>query len=343
MRQEHFDAYLAAQYALEVTEWDGDEAITGTLTRRADGRQVPLRGGVPRFVADEGYAENFSLQWNTFRITQLDSYTGKPLYFTRFWWNTRWKPKDLYGKRILEVGSGAGAFTEVLLASGAQVVSFDMSGAVDANRKSNLGKGDLFLLQADIYDMPFADETFDYVFCYGVLQHTPDPPAAYRILFRKLRPGGRISVDHYAKRDYLDPWYQPKYAWRPITTRMEPAKLLRVIERYVPLWLPIDMLIRRIPVVGPRIIGFLRIPCWNHYELKLGYRETVRWAIMNTFDALGAKYDFPMSPDEVRAMVDDEATEDVEIFYGSNGVVANVRKRVVADSGVGTDAAGSAG
>ena len=326
MKRVHFERHLAHRFGLTIEEMTSDEVVTGMLVEKDTDRRVPIRDGIPRFVDDEGYAENFSIQWRTFRMTQLDSYTKRPIYFTRFWWNTRWQPKDLHGKMVLEVGSGAGAFTEVLLGSGAHVVSFDMSRAVEANHQSNSRKGDLFLLQADIYDLPLQDEAFDYVFCYGVLQHTPDPGAAYRALFRKLKPGGRISVDHYAKRDYLDPWYQPKYAWRPITTKMDPARLLRLIERYIPFWLPVDMVIRRIPLIGPRIIGFLRIPCWNHYELRLGYRETVRWAIMNTFDALGARYDFPMSPEEVRAMVDHAANDEVEVFYGSNGVVANVRK-----------------
>jgi SAM-dependent methyltransferase len=332
MRRAHYEQWFAGAYDLEVLDDDGDEVEIGALVHRETGRRIAITGGVVRAVQDDGYATNFSLQWHRFRETQLDSYTGKPLYFVRFWTNCGVQPKDLYGKRVLEIGCGAGAFTEVLQGAGAHLVSVDLSGAVDANRRSNGDDPNTMFVQADLYDLPFPPESFDVVVCYGVLQHTPDPVAAYRAIYRMVAPGGRITIDHYAKRDHLDPWYQPKYTWRPLALKLPPNRLLRIIEFYIPIWLPIDMLIRRIPLVGNRLIALLRVPCWNHYELGLSYAETLRWAIMNTFDALGARYDFPMNPAEVRDMVSDPTAMDVNVYYGGNGVVANVRKSPLAAS-----------
>jgi hypothetical protein len=48
---------------------------------------------------------------------------------------------------------------------------------------------------------------------------------------------------------------------------------------------------------------------------------------MDTFDALGAKYDYPKTIDEVRKMVSLEGAEEIEVFYASNGIVANALKR----------------
>jgi SAM-dependent methyltransferase len=100
---------------------------------------------------------------------------------------------------ILEAGCGAGRFTEVLISTGATVISFDLSNAVEANYENNNDKGDLLIFQGDIYNIPFPDNYFDYVFCYGVLQHTPDPDESYRQIFSKLKPGGKISIDYYLK------------------------------------------------------------------------------------------------------------------------------------------------
>ncbi len=46
---------------------------------------------------------------------------------------TGW-PKDMKGETILEAGSGAGRFTEIMVKTGANILSFDFSSAVDANR-----------------------------------------------------------------------------------------------------------------------------------------------------------------------------------------------------------------
>ena len=87
--------------------------------------EFPIINGVVRCVTDDGYAANFAHQWNTFRVTQYDSHTGLPLTFNRFWNNTKWKPRDLYGKTVLEAGCGAGRFTEILLEAGAQVINLE--------------------------------------------------------------------------------------------------------------------------------------------------------------------------------------------------------------------------
>lgn len=327
MNRQLFSDFLSQRYALEVDLANADDVVSGKLCPHDGNECVPVIDSIPRFVEGQGYAGNFGLQWNTFRATQLDSATGLPLTFNRFWNNTKWLPKDVVGKTVLEAGSGAGRFTEVLLNAGARVVSFDLTNAVDANWASNRGKGELLLYQGDICDIPFPDDYFDYVFCYGVLQHTPDPAASYKSLFAKLRPGGRISVDLYRRFAWPNVWATPKYLWRPVTSRMDPEKLLRIIRAYIPIWLPIDSIIRRIPFVGPRLLAVIPIPCWNYLFLGLSRAQRKEWAIMDTFDALAARYDYPQSKDDVEKMIASPENAESEIFFGSNGLVANVIKR----------------
>ena len=329
MKYAHFDDYLSDRYDLDVIETQGDEIISGRLTLKASqGSAIEIVSGIPRFVPIKNYADNFGLQWNKFKTTQLDSATGLPLTANRFWTNTKWSPDELVGKKILEVGSGAGRFTEILLQAGAKVVSFDYSNAVDANYNSNSTKGDLFIFQGDLYGIPFENSYFDYVFCYGVLQHTPNPTAAYKSIFKKLRPGGKISIDYYRKMLRPTPWSTPKYVWRPITSSMQPEKLLKIIQSYMPYYLPIDTVIKKIPKLGSTIAALIPIPCWNYsFIAGLDKKQVLEWAIMDTFDALGAKYDFPKTLDEVKDMVGSNENRDMEVFYGSNGVVANAIKK----------------
>ena len=307
------------------TETYADGGIkTGTLTM--DGKDFTIRDGVPRLVRDQSYTSNFGLQWNTFKKTQLDSALGLPLTFNRFWNNTKWKPRELYGKTVLEAGSGAGRFTEILLEAGVKLCSIDLSEAVDANWSSNRTKGDLILMQGSIYEMPFKEEYFDYVFCYGVLQHTPEPEGAYAEIWKRVKPGGKISIDYYLKTPKLEPWSNPKYFWRPHALKMNPEKLLALIRAYIPWWLPFDTFIKRIPKIGNTLGTLTMVPCWNYYYLPLSMEQKREWAVMDTFDALGAYYDYPKTLEEVRQMVSLPDATDIEVFYGSNGVVANVTK-----------------
>lgn len=326
MHIKHYELYLADRFSLDKSQLSGDDITEGLLIAKSGSSSVPIHDGIPRFFNGQGYAGNFGLQWNHFRSTQLDSATNLPLTFNRFWNNTRWQPKDIYGKTVLECGSGAGRFTEILLGAGAKVVSFDLTNAIDANYINNADKGDLFVFQGDIYDIPFPDQYFDYVFCYGVLQHTPDPVKAYRSIFSKLKPQGRISIDYYRKMPLPSVWSTPKYLWRPITSKMEPERLLRIIKAYIPFWLPIDTLVRKIPVFN-RILSYIPIPCWNYINIGLTKEQRKEWAIMDTFDALGATYDFPKTLPEVTDMIASEDNDQIEVFYGSNGVVANVSRR----------------
>lgn len=113
----------------------------------------PFIGGIPRFVPAETYADSFDYQWNIHRKTQLDSYTGLPISRNRLFTVSIWS-EHLQGERILEAGSGAGRFTEVLLQTGADVFSFDYSSAVEAKRINNGDIPNLYLFQGDIFNIP---------------------------------------------------------------------------------------------------------------------------------------------------------------------------------------------
>lgn len=321
MLQKHFDRYLSGRYTLSVNEKNGDDIIEGVLTAKMAGRaDGVIVGSIPRFVPAHNYCDNFGLQWNRFRSTQLDSFTGISRTEEHFWQTTRWRPDDCAAKTVLEAGCGAGRFTEILIGAGARVVSFDFSNSVEANYKNNASKGDLFLFQGDIFDIPFDDTMFDFVFCHGVLQHTPSPRRAFRAIEAKLRGGGRISIDVYLKDGKIRPW-KSKYLWRPLTKRMKRERLLRFLEWFIPKWLPIDTFIKRIRFLG-NFLGSV-VPCWNYFYTDLKPAEKVQWAIMDTFDALAPEYDNPVRLKDVKQWFAESGYTSADIFLGGNGIVGN--------------------
>ena len=285
---------------------------------------ISSRGGVLRFREDSGYNESFALQWNRFKTNQIDAVNGTGLSMRRFA-ETGWRIEELEGRTVLEAGCGAGRFTRIFAEARARLVSFDYSAAVDACSENNGHFPNATLLQCDIFAMPFRRDAFDFVFCHGVLQHTPDPKGAFMALAASVKPGGRLSIDIYRKDGLIRPW-KSKYLWRPLTTRMKPEALLAFLEWFIPKWLPIDTSIKRIPKIG-NYLGSV-IPCWNYYQTDLRPEQKVAWAIMDTFDALAPAYDLPARLEDVAAWFAELGWTDIEVRPGGNGVVGNGRKPI---------------
>ena len=272
------------------------------------GAAYPIIRGIPRFVPLENYAGSFGFQWNRFRRTQLDSVTGTTISRDRFLTFTGWKPEELAGKLVLDVGCGAGRFAEVALSLGARVVAVDYSGAVDAC-SANLGRQPgLDVVHADIYRLPFEPGNFDFVYCLGVLQHTPDVAAAFRSLPPQVKPGGRLAVDVYAKLALN--WLWPKYWLRPLTRRLPPDLLFRMVERAVPVLLPVSERLRRTPLFGGRL-RYL-VPVANYRGVfPLDDAQLAEWAVLDTFDMLSPRYDRPQSVATLQGWFERAGLQDV--------------------------------
>lgn len=310
--------YLSPDFELTIRARSGKRIRTGLL--RSGSRRVEIRNFIPRFCAESSYADSFGYQWRKFKSSQMNT-AGKALSFARFYTRTRWKPGELRGKDVLEVGCGAGRFTEVLLEAGANVVSFDLSNAVDVCYEHNRHPR-LFLFQGDLFDLPLKEGSFDFVFCYGVLQHTPDALGAFRVLVRYLKMGGRISADNYVFR-FLSPFCTPKYVWRAVTKRVRPEILSKVIEAYVPLYLPVDTWIKRIPVVGKAISALIPIPGWNYHDLDLSEEVRLEWAVLDTFDALSARHDHPKRKKEFELACREVGLSEFTVLLEGGGLVVN--------------------
>jgi ubiquinone/menaquinone biosynthesis C-methylase UbiE len=103
------------------------------------------------------------------------------------------------GRRVLEVACGTGAQTVHLAANSpqAEIVSVDISPASleQARRKVDAaGYRNVAFQRADLFDLPFADASFDDLFVCFVLEHLAEPERALAAVRRVLRPGGSITV-----------------------------------------------------------------------------------------------------------------------------------------------------
>lgn len=295
----------------EAHELHDGEIKEGVLQCGSCGKTYDIIRHIPRFVPMSNYADGFGLEWTKHARTQYDAYSGRNISRARFFKQTRW-PVRLDGECILEVGGGAGRFTEPAAATGAMVVSMDLSYAVDANYASNGGKDNVLIVQADIYAMPFREASFDKLFCFGVLQHTPTPEQAFQQLPRYLKSGGRLAIDVYRRWHLLKQMTVTKYWVRPLTKHLPPELLYRYSKRYVEWMWPVARLLRKIPFIGrPLILRLLVADYQSSYDLS---DEILKeWAILDTFDMLSPAYDYPQARETVDAWFGRSGLSDVEL------------------------------
>jgi SAM-dependent methyltransferase len=103
------------------------------------------------------------------------------------------------GATVLDVGCGPGTITAEMAEKVApgRVIGIDAAESVLVEARSIAGERgleNLHFQQADIYALPFDDDTFDVVHAHQVLQHIADPVAGLREMRRVCRPGGIVAA-----------------------------------------------------------------------------------------------------------------------------------------------------
>jgi len=112
--------------------------------------------------------------------------------------------RDLAGKRVLEVGPGAGGHSALFAKYGARMTSLDIT---PARARATNAKFRLMgeraagcnAVNGDSEALPFADDSFDIVYSNGVLHHTLDTERAIAEVLRVLKPGGQAVIMLYCK------------------------------------------------------------------------------------------------------------------------------------------------
>jgi ubiquinone/menaquinone biosynthesis C-methylase UbiE len=131
-------------------------------------------------------------------------------------------------KRVLEVGVGAGTDFVNWVRAGARATGVDLTErgiALTRERLALEGLAAEELRVADAESLPFPDASFDVVYSYGVLHHSPNTARAVSEVHRVLKPGGTALVMVYHAPSWvgfalwgvhcaakLRPWKSPRWA-----------------------------------------------------------------------------------------------------------------------------------
>jgi len=296
----------------------------GQLVCASCARTFPIVRSMPRFVPSEEYAQTFGYQWNRFDKLQLDRHMGNDLSRERFFVTTQW-PARMEGERILEAGCGMGRFTQIALETGAEVFSFDLSNAVEANFKNNGNSARVNIFQASIYQIPLRRESFDKIFCMGVVQHCPDVRGAFMSLVPFLRPGGEIVIDCYQRHTGLFP--PLKYWVRPWLTWMGPRRVHKLLSWTIPPAFELKKALCNVPLVGKSLGDLIPIGPISH-KPKLDYtdEELKQVKILSALDMFSPVHDHPQTIETVRQWFADAGLVGVHVGTGFNGINARGTK-----------------
>jgi SAM-dependent methyltransferase len=194
------------------------------------------------------------------------------------------------------VGVGIGRYADVALRAGAEVWGIDLSYSVEA-AQANLGHNPGFhAVQANLFDLPFAPESFDVIYSFGVLHHTPDPAKAFAGLIKFLKPGGMIIVTLYSIHEI----YHTSRHFRKLTTKL-PSPILYGLTTLMTLLLYFPYRYLRL---SNSLVG--------HY-LPISTSPSLKEAILDTFDCYSPTYQFTFSEYQVFSLFKECGLRDIEV------------------------------
>jgi len=111
------------------------------------------------------------------------------------------KEEEYTRKKILDCGCGTGEFTCWYASRGNDVTAIDLSGpSIEQAREyaAKYGLDDkIEFRQHSVLEMDLPEDSFDLVYSYGVLHHTPDPYRGFQNMVRVCKPGGIVIVSVY--------------------------------------------------------------------------------------------------------------------------------------------------
>ena len=273
------------------------------------------------------YTDNFGYQWNKFVKTQIDDNELK-ISKNRFFNETKFSKIDMDSKNILEVGSGAGRFTNIILNfSNAKLYSIDSSDSVYANFENNknfVENDRLILHKCSLYELPFKENQFDIVICLGVIQHTPNIEKTITCLTSQLKKGGVIVVDFYPYKGFWT-FIHAKYLFRIFTKKMSNDNLYNFINKYLDLNIKIYFFLNKI---GMYIFTrFLPLPdIKKTIPINLEYKKLRELVFLDTFDMLSPMYDKPQKISKIKKLIENNG---VKILFSGMQKYGNFSSAVV--------------
>ena len=326
------------QWPIYIDPISGEELLEKTnknnqlhLTSK-NGFTYPIIKGIPRILKDfNNYSSAFGEQWTKWRKTQLDTYTNTTITRDRLF---RCLGKNIIYQlknskdiiHVLEVGCGAGRFTEILLEfPSIKLTSIDLSSAVEANLLNFPQNSQHRIIQTDLMKLPFKSMQYDIVICLGVIQHTPNPEKTIKKLYKQVKFEGNLVIDHYTF-DISRLTKITSIILRPLIKRLSSKKRMKTIKFLVDIFFPLHKSIRNFPLLQKIISRISPIITYFHIYPELNDNLQKEWSMLDTHDGLTDWYKHLRSRRQIKKTLENINSTSIEVNLGGNGVEARCKR-----------------
>jgi len=210
---------------VKIRKKQGSEIIEGLIKCHECKDDFKITKGIPRFVTDKTKdfvktEDAFSEKWKKHHKNhQKKDWVD----FQRKWFLDRygWKTSENFNKfltsknMILDAGTGIGNSAKFLSTNkNSEVLALDASESIDFAYAKYGKLPNVHFLQADLRQLPFKKNFFDYIYSDQVLHHTKNTGTSFKYLTKFLTTNGHISIYVYNKkapvREYVDDYIRNK-------------------------------------------------------------------------------------------------------------------------------------
>ena len=211
---------------------------------------------------------------------------------------------------VLDVGCGSGRWTKFLASRAGFIEAVDPSDAVLTAQRFLGDLDNVRLTQAGVDELPFADDSFDFVFSLGVLHHVPDTAQAMRRCVAKLKPGGHFLVYLYYDLDNRGSLYRAVFVMSTLIRRIvaglpKGPKHLACEAIAFGVYLPLVLLVRALRLV-PGLEGFaMRLPTAYYWD------KSMRIIRNDALDRFGTPLEQRFSREQIESMMTSCGLEDL--------------------------------
>ena len=203
---------------------------------------------------------------------------------------------------VLDLGCGSGRWSKYIAKKVKLIEAVDPSSAIYSAVKLNEDEENVRVTQASVSNIPFEDETFDFVVCLGVLHHIPNTQEALKDVVKKLKSGGSILLYLYYSLDNRGMLYKLLFKISSIF-RIIISKLPKSLKKFVcdiialVIYLPLVLLTRLLNVALGNKKWIQKIPL-SYYSDK-----TFRIIRNDALDRFGTPLEQRFSKEEITQLM----------------------------------------
>lgn len=216
---------------------------------------------------------------------------------------------------VLDIGCGTGRWTKYMAPKVSFVEAVDPSDSVYAADFFLQGVKNVRLTQAGIDEIPFKDESFDFVMCIGVLHHLPNAFLSMKKCLEKLKPGGFFYVYLYYNLEDRGAGYKLIYFFSDMLRRVLshlPSFLKKISCDFLSIFIYIPFI-----WTGRFLNKFSFLRRFAH-KLPLSYYWDKSFYVIrsDSLDRFGTPLEKRFSKEEVRRML--ETAGLIDIIFSPN-------------------------